>query len=141
MRNFSSIHRLLNIIVSYKWQYKFVFGFISFFSLWIMCLRIIFIRAVRNQAWTKKMYDSSLTIRQKDEPKNGCYKKTKYLKFSEKQIFLTTWYAHTCFDVLCFLVTPILRFALLAYYRQTLVHLFGSSLISHCTKEILYVNR
>ena len=36
----------------------------------------------------------SLAIRQKDESQNGCFKKTKQAKFSEKRTFLTPWYAH-----------------------------------------------
>ena len=37
-------------------------------------------------------------IRQKGESQNGCFKKTEYAKFSEKQKFFTPWYAHvrTC---------------------------------------------
>ena len=31
-------------------------------------------------------------IRQKDESQNGCFKKTKHVKFSEKRTFLTPWY-------------------------------------------------
>ena len=60
-----------------------------------------------------------------------CYKKTKHAKFSEKRLFLTPWYAHAhvCvsgvrnvrffgkFGVLCFLIIPVLRFALLPYKR------------------------
>ena len=34
-------------------------------------------------------------IRLKGQSKNGCYKKTKPSKFSEKQIFLIPWYANT----------------------------------------------
>ena len=49
-------------------------------------------------------------IRQKGEYQNGCFKKAKHAKISEKQIFLT-------FGVLCFLETPVLRFALLPYSR------------------------
>ena len=41
-------------------------------------------------------------IRQKDESQNGCFKKAK----------------HGNFGVLCFLETPVLRFALLPYYRR-----------------------
>ena len=37
---------------------------------------------------------SSLVIRQKSESQNGCFKKTKQAKFSEKRTFLTPWYAH-----------------------------------------------
>ena len=33
-------------------------------------------------------------IRQKGKSQNGCFKKTKHAKFSEKQTFLTPWYAH-----------------------------------------------
>ena len=67
-------------------------------------------------------------IRQKGKSQNGCFKKTKHVKFSEKQIFLTPWYTRVSggkknlffgkFDVLCFLETPVLRFTLLPYYRQ-----------------------
>ena len=32
---------------------------------------------------------SSSVIRQKGEPQNGCFKKTKHAKFSEKRTFLT----------------------------------------------------
>ena len=75
----------------------------------------------------------SLVIRQKGESQNGCLKKTKHAKVSEKRTFLTPWYAHVCvsggkkcsffekFGVLCFLETPVFRFALLPYYRWYLV--------------------
>ena len=33
-------------------------------------------------------------IRLKGKFQNGCYKKTKHAKFSEKRKFLTSWYAH-----------------------------------------------
>ena len=36
----------------------------------------------------------SSVIRQKGELQNECFKKTKHAKFSEKQTFLTPWYAH-----------------------------------------------
>ena len=47
-------------------------------------------RACRNKtlAWNASV------IRQKGESQNGCFKKTKYAKFSEKQTVLTPWYAH-----------------------------------------------
>ena len=67
-------------------------------------------------------------IRQKGESQNGCFKKTKQVKFSEKRLFFTTWYARVSggkkwsffgkFDVLCFLEIRVLRFALLSYYRR-----------------------
>ena len=75
--------------------------------------------------------DTSSVIRKKGESQNGCFKKTKHVKFSGKRTFLTPWYAHVrvrirgkkCsffwkFDVFCFLETPVLRFALLPYYRR-----------------------
>ena len=77
-------------------------------------------------------------IRQKGKFQNGCFKKTKHVNSSEKRTFLTPWCAHVrvrirayvcvsggkkCsffgkFDVLCFLETPVLRSALLTYYRR-----------------------
>ena len=36
---------------------------------------------------------TSSVIRQKDESQNGCFKRTKHAKFSEKRTFLTLWYA------------------------------------------------
>ena len=53
---------------------------------------------------------SSVTM-QKGKSQNGCFKKTKHVKFSKKQIFLTPWYAHIfCFiiDVLTFQGVPIM---------------------------------
>ena len=35
-------------------------------------------------------------IRQKAESQNGCFKKTKYAQFSEKQTILNPWYVRTC---------------------------------------------
>ena len=74
----------------------------------------------------------SSVIRKKGESQNGCFKKTKLPKFSEKQTFLTPWYAQEgmriwgkkCsffgkFGVLCFLETPVLTSCLLAYYRRS----------------------
>ena len=49
--------------------------------------------------------DYSPVIRQKSESQNGCFKETKYTKFSVKRTFLFSWYAHV-------------RFALLLYYRR-----------------------
>ena len=36
----------------------------------------------------------SSVIKQKGESQNGCLKKTKHANFSEKQKFLTPWYAY-----------------------------------------------
>ena len=58
--------------------------------------------------------DKSLAIRQKAESQNGCYKKTKHTKFSEKRTFVTSLIhvsgGNKCsffrkFGVSCFLVT------------------------------------
>ena len=40
------------------------------------------------------IYDNTSVIRQKGEFQNRYFKKTKHVKFSEKQTFLTPWYAH-----------------------------------------------
>ena len=89
-------------------------------------------------------------IRQKGESQNGCFKKKKHVKFSEKQTFLTPWYTHVCvlggkkcsffgkFDVLCFLETPVSRFALLPYYRWIgLIWVKIDILLQLCVYEIL----
>ena len=43
------------------------------------------------------MLIKSSVVRQKRKSKNGCFKKTKHAKFSEKQTFVTPWYAHVRF--------------------------------------------
>ena len=48
-----------------------------------------------SSAWNN-WKDKQSVIRQKDESQYGCFKKTKQAKFSEKQTFLTPWYAHAC---------------------------------------------
>ena len=50
--------------------------------------------AVNNQMVVTFLF--SLVIRQKGESQNGCFKKTKHVKFSKKRTFLTPWYAHVC---------------------------------------------
>ena len=81
----------------------------------------------RSKYWVKLETNSSI-ISQKDQPENGCFKKTKQVKFSEKGTFFTyvcvsgskkcSFFGKFC--VHCFLETPVLRFALLAYYRRFL---------------------
>ena len=79
-------------------------------------------------------YLKLLVIRQNGESQIGCLKKTKHFTFSKKWIFLTPLYTRTCayqgvknvlffgkFGVLCFLETPILRFALLPYCQQNVI--------------------
>ena len=71
---------------------------------------------------------------QKGKSQNGCFKKKKHAKFSEKRTFLTPdTYKYVCvlgnkkcsffgkFGVLYFLKTPVLRFAFLPYYREILI--------------------
>ena len=74
----------------------------------------------------------SSVMSQNGESQNGSFKKTKHAKFYEKQTFLIPD-AHTYMrlsggkkcsffgkvGVLCFLETPVLRLALLPYYRQS----------------------
>ena len=58
-----------------------------------------------------------------------CFKKTKHTIFSEKRTFLRTFTYQGVrnvrffgkFDVLCFLETPVLRFAFLPYYQRIMV--------------------
>ena len=73
-------------------------------------------------------------IRQKGKSQNGCFQKTKHVQFSVKRTFLTPpppeTQTYVCvsggkkcsffgkFGVLYFFETPVLRFALLPYYRR-----------------------
>ena len=66
-------------------------------------------------------------IKPKGKSQNGCFKKRKHPKFSEKRSFLTPYERVSAgkkcsffgkFPVLCFLETPVLRFAFLPYYRR-----------------------
>ena len=86
-------------------------------------IKIRTVKVILNYYWS--------IIREKGESQNGCFKKTKHAKFSAKTNTFTPWYAHVCayqgiknvcfcgkFGVFCFLETPVLRFALLPYYRR-----------------------
>ena len=59
----------------------------------------IFSRFILFQIWIEKTNTPNLqninspVIRQKDESQNGCFKKTKHAKYTEKRTFLTPWYA------------------------------------------------
>ena len=96
------------------------------------------IAMVRNTMHIFFVLCDSLVIRQKGKYQNGGNKKTKHAKFSEKtnvsyplihtrtcayqgvrnvQVFLLFFFFGK-FDVLCFLVTSVLRFALLPYYQR-----------------------
>ena len=90
---------------------------------------------------------NSSVMRQKGESQNGCFKKTKHVKFSEKRTFFTRWYAHdtsayqgvknvrfseilTCF---VFLKHPFWDSSYLPYYRRivncAIFQLFTMSLV------------
>ena len=60
----------------------------------------------------------SLVIRQKGESQNGCFKKAKHAKISECVSGVKKCSFFGNFGVLCFLETPVLRFALLPYSRR-----------------------
>ena len=50
-------------------------------------------RRIYNIVKQLKVKVKSSVIREKGESQNGCFKKTKHVKFSEKRTFFTTWYA------------------------------------------------
>ena len=99
---------------------------------------------------TNSLYISSV-IRQKGETHNGCFKKRKHAKFSKFSVRvrirgLCSFFRK--FGVRCFLETPVLRFALLSYYRRfkkifscvTATKLISGNQLfrkSNCSKEIL----
>ena len=73
------------------------------------------------------LLENSSVIREKGESQNGCFKKRKRAKFSEKRTVFT---GKKCsffgkFGVRCFLETFVLRFALLPYYRRIMKFLIG----------------
>ena len=64
---------------------------------------------------------------QKGESQNGCFKKAKDAKFSEKRTYVCVSGGKKClffgrFGVLCFLETPVLRFALSPYYHRSIIY-------------------
>ena len=63
---------------------SFIFTFFQI-NLWVIFIIFIF----HFKYWIK-----SSVIRRKGKYQNGCFKKTKHNKFSEKWTFLTPWYAH-----------------------------------------------
>ena len=80
---------------------------------------------------------ASLILRQKGKSQNGCFKKTKhgqiFRKTNVSYPLIRTPEGKKCsffgkLGVLCFLETPLLRFALLPYYRRlTHLHLFPAN--------------
>ena len=96
-------------------------------------------------------FENSSVIKQKGEPQNGRFKKTKHGKFSEKasisySLIRTRTSAYqgvrnVCFfwkfGVLCFLETPVLRFGLLRYYRRFLPRELGNFFFCRILPEAL----
>ena len=84
---------LLNLFLSFD------HAIIAFFSnlfmkvLWIKRTSFILTGATSFKVF-RKTYSNTSALRQKGESKNGCYKKTKHAKFSEKQIIFIPWYNH-----------------------------------------------
>ena len=77
------------------------------------------------------------------ESQNGSFKKAKHAKISEKQTFLTLCVSagKKClffgnFGVLCFLETPVLRFALFPYYRRTQIK--NCSILDKVIRSLAY---
>ena len=75
----------------------------------------------KSSQFESHQYHASSLIREKGKSQNGLFKKTKHAKFSEKRAFLTPdthnfvfWKIQRAF----LLKTPVLRFALLFYYRR-----------------------
>ena len=70
----------------------------------------------------KNVLDTSSVVRQKVKSQNGCYKKTKHARARKTRTCayqgLTNVRFFGKFGVLCFLVTPVLKFALLPYCRE-----------------------
>ena len=105
--------------------------------------------------WVKILFHQKKTsseIRQKGESQNECYKKPKQIKFSKKRAFLTPWYAYARvrirdkrssfsgkFSVICFLVIPVLKFALLRYYRRLVTQKFKSTLEMEDSWKITHI--
>ena len=75
-----------------------------------ICLKLIFTKPFEDNTWIFFLISNnffnvekrsahchlhnSSVIRQKGESHNGCFKKTKHVKFTEKRTFFTLWYAH-----------------------------------------------
>ena len=87
-------------------------------------MRLSHLQVALKPDWTKidikklEWNQSSSVIRQKYKSQNECYKKTKHTTFSEKRTFRTPRFFFGKFSVLCFLLTPVFRLALLPYCRQ-----------------------
>ena len=102
-----------------SWKFLFVYKHLN------RCNTTFFKMILSDVSWEKY---TSLVIRQKSKSQNGCFKKTKHARFPGKRTFLTISYVcvsggKKCsffgkINVLCFLETHVLKFALLPYYRR-----------------------
>ena len=131
--NFSITHTMMFVIfkVIVKWR---LFDDIPFYEIhmgWLVIFEsrskfpVLPVYCFEHALHEKKIRNTVSVIKQNGKSQNGGTKKAKHAKSSEKRTFLTTWYAHVSggkkclffgkFDVLCFLVTSVLRFALLSY--------------------------
>ena len=87
-----------------------------------------------------------LLRRQKNKSPNGCYKKTKHTKCSEKRLFLTPWYTYVSEGKKCsffgkfgvlFLITSVSRFTTLSCYRR--LHQMSSAAVARsCSTKKLF---
>ena len=101
---------------------------------WDYVLRVVFVfNYLMLEILVFVLYKSSV-IRQKGESQSECFKKTKHANFvKNKHFLLPDTHTYVCvsgckkcsffgkFVVLCFLKTPVLRLALLFYYRRNLL--------------------
>ena len=90
-------------------------------------------------------------IRQKGESQNGCFKKKSTSNFPKNEHFSYSGTHTMCvsggekcsffgkLDVLCFLETPALRFALLPYYRRIFCAYFEKLDIAYIKKKYLFL--
>ena len=131
-------HKLRVLSVTVK---SFVLRILWCLSRWLWHLVIKFkINDIFVRVFNWILSINSSVIRKKGKSQNGCFKKTKHVKFSEKRLFLTPWYPHVCvsggkkcsffgkFGLLCFLKTPVLRFALLPYYWRISGYIMRNSM-------------
>ena len=76
----------------------FLFAFPIIIIILMVCIQktwiFSFLLLIQNYVYEMCVNLNSSVIRQKGESQNGCFKKLKHGKFSEKRIFLTPWYAH-----------------------------------------------
>ena len=67
------------------------------FSIWLVCVSntvgTYVSISMSSDSVSINYFPNSSVIRQKGESQNRCFRKTKYSKFSDKQTFLTPWYA------------------------------------------------